>query len=54
MSVEMLANELANLPPGELDLVMEMLEKLLLAKKQLDLAGKIIEKYRPALLELAR
>jgi len=54
VSVEMLVNELANLPPGELDLVMEMLERLLLAKNQLELAGKIIEKYRPALMELAR
>ncbi|OIQ07937.1 hypothetical protein MOOR_24380 [Moorella thermoacetica] len=54
MSIENLVDELASLPPGELKLVLEMLEKRLLARRQVALAEEIIERYRPALEELAR
>lgn len=54
MSIETLVKELASLPPGELKLVLEMLEKRLLAQRQVALAEEIIERYRPALEELAR
>ena len=53
MSIETLVDELASLPPGELKLVLEKLEKRLLAQRQVALAEEIIEKYRPALEELA-
>ncbi|GAF26368.1 FOG: EAL domain [Moorella thermoacetica Y72] len=54
MSIETLVDELASLPPGELKLVLEMLEKRLLAQRQVALAEEIIERYRPALEELAQ
>ncbi|APC07764.1 hypothetical protein [Neomoorella thermoacetica] len=54
MSIETLVKELASLPPGELKLVLEMLEKRLRAQRQVALAEEIIERYRPALEELAR
>ncbi|AOQ24669.1 hypothetical protein MTAT_20140 [Moorella thermoacetica] len=54
MSVEILVEELAKLRPDELKLVFDKLEKRLRAKRQVALAEEIIERYRPALEELAK
>ncbi len=49
-----LVEELARLSPEELANVLETLEKRLEQEKQLNSAVKIIEKYKPALKELAK
>lgn len=49
-----LVEELARLSPEELAHVLETLEKRLEQEKQLNSAVKIIEKYKPALKELAK
>jgi hypothetical protein len=51
---ENLVEELARLTPEELKNVLITLEKRLEKKNQLELAKKIIEKYRTALEELAK
>ena len=52
--IENLVEELARLSPEELANVLEALEKRLEKEKQLNSAVKIIEKYKPALKELAK
>ena len=51
---ENLVEELARLSSEELRNVLTLLEKRLEQKNQLGLAEEIIEKYRPALEELAK
>ncbi len=51
---EKLVEELACLSPEELKNVLAALEKRLVQSNQLKLAGEIIEKYKPALEELAK
>ncbi|NLW07765.1 MAG: hypothetical protein GX039_07320 [Clostridia bacterium] len=54
MLLDTLVEELAKLQPEELKNVLDRLEKRLRSNKQIALAEEIIEKYRPALEELAK
>jgi len=49
-----LVDKLSNLSPEELEVVLEALKKRLERYKQLKVAQKIIDKYEPALKELAK
>ncbi len=49
-----LVEQLASLSPAELENILENLKKRLEKNKQLKVAEQIIDKYKPALKELAR
>jgi hypothetical protein len=49
-----LVEELAKLSPNELNSVLVSLEKRLIQENQMQIAKDIVDKYRPALLELAK
>ncbi len=49
-----LVEELAKLTPDELNSVLASLEQRLIQKNQMRIAREIVDKYRPALLELAK
>jgi len=49
-----LVEELAKLTPNELNSVLASLEKRLIQENQMKIAREIVDKYRPALLELAK
>lgn len=53
-TLENLVEELARLSPEELKNVLSTLEKRLEQNNQLKLSEEIIQKYRPALEELAK
>ncbi len=48
-----LVEELAKLTPDELNSVLASLEQRLIQENQMKIAREIVDKYRPALLELA-
>ncbi len=48
-----LVEELAKLTPDELKSVLASLEQRLIQENQIKIAREIVDKYRPALLELA-
>ncbi|GEM_PF-1924457 len=49
-----LVEELAKLTPDELSSVLASLEQRLIRENQMSIAKDIVDKYRPALLELAK
>jgi len=49
-----LVEELVKLSPDELNNVLVSLEQRLLQENQINSAKEIVDKYRPALLELAK
>jgi len=49
-----LVEQLASLSPDELESILEALKKRLEKNKQLRVAEEIIERYKPALKELAK
>ncbi len=49
-----LVEELSKLTPDELNNVLSALERRLIQENQIRIAREILDKYRPALLELAK
>ncbi|NPV27767.1 MAG: hypothetical protein HPY81_10100 [Firmicutes bacterium] len=54
MTHEALVEQLLKLPSAEIKQVLDMLAKQLEARNDLELAREVIERYRPALEELAK